>query len=70
MHSLKYLLTVQHLNWGRYGSKMYVIIWLAKMDNFILLNQFKAFGINLNAKNVYGMTHFDILVYVWLLAYL
>ena len=40
------------------------------MDNFILLNQFKAFGINMNAKNVYGMTHFDILVYVWLLAYL
>ena len=28
----------------------------------MLLNRFNAFGINLNAQHLYGMTHFD----VWL----
>ena len=32
--------------------------WLANKDNLILLNQFKTFSINLNAKHVNGMTHF------------
>ena len=33
---------------------------LAKKDNLMLLNQFKAFGINLNTQHVNGMTHFDL----------
>ena len=31
-------------------------IWLARMDNLFMNNQFKAFGINLNAQHVNGMT--------------
>ena len=35
-------------------------IWLAQKDNLILLNCLNAIGINLNAKHVNGMTHFDL----------
>ena len=34
-------------------------IWHVKKDNLMLLNQFKAFSINLNAQHKNGMTHFD-----------
>ena len=35
-------------------------IWLAKMDDFMLLNnQLEAFSINLNAQRVNGVTHFN-----------
>ena len=34
-------------------------IWQVKKDNLMLLNQFKAFSINLNAQDENGMTHFD-----------
>ena len=33
---------------------------LAKKDNLMLKNQFKALSINLNAQHVNGMTHFDL----------
>ena len=33
---------------------------LAKKDNLMLKNQFKALSINLNAQPVNGMTHFDL----------
>ena len=36
---------------------------LAKKDNLILLNWFKAFSINLNALNMDGVTHFGFVVH-------
>ena len=35
------------------------LIGLAKKDNLMLLNQFKAFSINLNAQDVNEMTHIE-----------
>ena len=33
------------------------LIWLAKKDNLMLLNQLNPLSINTNAKHVNGMTH-------------
>ena len=57
--TLEYLITVQHLL-NVYNGK-FDFIWLAKKDNLKLLNlwritNFKAFGINVNAQHVNGMT--------------
>ena len=41
--------------------------WLAKKDNLIVLNQFKGFGINLNAQHTNGMTPFDLSMYGYLM---
>ena len=41
----------------KYAIKL--LAWLAKKDNLMLLNKFKAFSINLNAQYVNGMTQFD-----------
>ena len=38
----------------------YAYKMLAKKDNLMLKNQFKALSINLNAQHVNGMTHFDL----------
>ena len=55
MHlTLEYLITVHN---GKLD-----FIWVTKKDDLMLLNRFNAFGINLNAQHLYGMTHFD----VWL----
>ena len=40
---------------------------LAKKDNLMLKNQFKALSINLNAQHVNGMTHFYFALIVRLL---
>ena len=56
--TLEYLITVQHLL-NVHNVKL-DFMWLAKKDNLMLLNQFKAFSINLNAQHVSGMTPFDL----------
>ena len=40
---------------------------LAKKDNLVLLNQFKAFSINLNAQDVNEMTHINLAAHARLL---
>ena len=55
---LEYLITVQHLLNVHNGTPDF--IRLAKKDNLTLLNQFKTFGIILNAHHVNGMTPFDL----------
>ena len=40
-------------------NNIFLFILHAKKDNLMLLNQFKAFSINLTAKDVNGMTLFD-----------
>ena len=41
--------------------KLHFILF-TKKDNFMLLNRFKDFSINLNARHVNGMTPFDLTV--------
>ena len=55
--TLEYLITVQHKRKLRF-------IWLRKKDNLML---FKAFSINLNAQNIIGMTHTNLILDVRLL---
>ena len=55
VHSQECLITVRHLI--KIDNGKLPLIWLAKKDNLMLLNQLNALSINTNAKHVNGMTH-------------
>ena len=66
--TIENLITVQHLLNIHNGKLDF--IWLAKEGQFdvvkLMVNdQFKTFGINLNAQHVNGMTPFDLAVHMY-----
>ena len=55
VHIQECLITVRHLI--KIDNGKLPLIWLAKKDNLMLLNQLNPLSINTNAKHVNGMTH-------------
>ena len=55
VHSQECLITVRHPI--KIDNGKLPLIWLAKKDNLMLLNQLNPLSINTNAKHVNGMTH-------------